>query len=232
MKPELIVALDLPNADQIPAVLEKIPPEVRFFKVGLELFTAAGRDALRMLAEREKNVFLDLKFHDIPRTVARAVRAASDMGACLLTVHACGGKHMLEAAAEAARACGAKRPQLVAVTTLTSLGQEDLRDLGVQRSVADQALALGEMALNAGIDGLVTAVHETAALRSRFGNEPVLVTPGIRLPGDDKGDQKRVATPSLAVQAGASFLVVGRTILNAPNPNAAAQAVLDDMGRA
>ena len=231
-KPEIIVALDVPHAAAVGPVLKTLPAELRWMKVGLELYTAAGPDVVRQLTSGGRQVFLDLKLHDIPRTVANAVTAAGALGAALLTVHAIGGRAMLQAAAEAAAALGAKRPRLVAVTTLTSLNADDFRDLGIARTVADQALALTDMALACGIDGVVTSVHEAAALRARFGTHPVLVTPGIRPAGVDVGDQKRVATPAVAVAAGASYLVVGRPILEAADPAAASRAILDEIDAA
>ena len=224
-KPEIIVALDVPNAEAVAPLLRRLPPEIRWVKVGLELYTAAGPEIVRTLTAAGRQVFLDLKFHDIPRTVANAIASAGGLGAALMTVHAVGGRAMLKAAAEAAAAFGERRPKLVAVTTLTSLNADDFKDLGLCRSVADQALALTDLALSSGIDGVVTSVHEAAALRARFGAGPVLVTPGIRPAGADVGDQKRVATPAMAVQAGASYLVIGRPIVEAPDPAAAARAI-------
>jgi orotidine-5'-phosphate decarboxylase len=228
-RPELIVALDFPNARALQTGLTRLPNAVTFGKIGLELFTAEGVAALQPLAERRMRLFLDLKFHDIPRTVAQAVRSASRLGASIMTVHACGGRDMLKAAAEAARESGPHGPKLVAVTTLTSLNQADLSDLGISRSLSDQALHLGEMALSCGIDGLVTSVHEAADLRRRFGPDPILVTPGIRPSGAETGDQKRVATPAAAVRAGADFLVVGRPITEASDPTAATLAILNEI---
>ncbi len=227
--PELIVALDLPSSREIPAILDALPPELTFFKLGLELFCAEGPDALKPLLERDMNIFLDLKLHDIPHTVERAVHSAAAHGVKLLTVHTCGGRAMLAAAAKAAAACGDQAPALIGVTTLTSLNQDDFADLGITRTLPEQALALGRLASDAGIDGLVTSVHEAAALRAALGPDLLLVTPGIRLPTDDIGDQKRIATPSAAVQAGSNYLVVGRPILNAPDPAAAARAMLENM---
>lgn len=230
--PELIIALDFSNAHGLQTGLEALPPAVSWGKIGLELFTAEGPSILEPLAKRKMRLFLDLKFHDIPRTVARAVQSAARLGASLMTVHACGGRDMLKAASEAARECGPSAPKLVAVTTLTSLSQDDLTDLGINRSLTDQALKLGEMALSCGIDGLVTSVHEVAHLRRQFGSRPLLVTPGIRPQGGEVGDQKRVATPGAAVRAGADFLVVGRPITEAPDPAAAAAAILAEMAAA
>lgn len=232
MTPELIVALDVPSAADIPRVLSRLPDEISWFKVGLELYTREGERALSALRDRQKNVFLDLKLHDIPRTVAHAVRSAASLRVSLLTIHASGGREMLRAAAEAARESDAFIPRLVAVTTLTSLGPEDMLDLGIGRTLAEQALALGQMALTEGIDGLVTSVHEAPALRRKFGHTPILVTPGIRPAGADADDQKRIATPAMAVKAGATYLVVGRPILEAADPRRMAVAILDEMRQA
>jgi orotidine-5'-phosphate decarboxylase len=230
--PHLIVALDVPTADRIAPLLDQLPPGLLWYKVGLELFTREGEAALRPLLNQGKRIFLDLKFHDIPRTAARAVESASRLGVAMLTLHASGGRAMVAAAAEAARRGPATAPRLIAVTTLTSLNDEDLRDLGICRSVREQAVALGELALSAGADGLVTSVHEAAELRARFGQRPILVTPGIRPAGIEAGDQKRIATPAAAVAAGASFLVVGRPILDAANPGQAAEAILEEIAEA
>lgn len=227
MKPALIVALDVPTIKEMEEALDRLPDTIEWYKVGLELFCAEGPAILEPLKRRNKKIFLDLKLHDIPRTVANAVKTAASHGVNLMTVHAIGGRAMLEAAAEAAREC-TNPPKLVAVTTLTSLSQEDFVDLGISRSVSDQALALGGLAISSGIDGLVTSAHEAGALRKKF-PQALLVTPGIRLPGGEVGDQKRVATPAFAVQQGASHLVVGRPILQAENPSAVAVAVFADI---
>ncbi len=225
MKPELIIALDVPSAAAIPEVVSRLPEAVRFYKVGLELFVAAGPEALTYLQQRGKQIFLDLKLHDIPRTVARAVASASGYGVSLLTVHACGGRAMLCAAAEA-------RPdgmQLVAVTTLTSLDQSDLVELGVSRDIREHTVALGALAVSCGIDGLVCSPLEIVSFRRRLGPGPVIVTPGIRPAGGALGDQKRVATPAMAVADGASYLVVGRPVLEAQDPGLAAEQILQEM---
>lgn len=229
MKPEIIVALDVPNAVYVRPLLQKLPTEVSWVKIGLELFCAEGPEVVRAVEKQGKRIFLDLKFHDIPRTVANAVTSAGKLGVSLMTVHASGGRGMLEAAAEAALGLGSNRPRLVAVTTLTSLNQDDFPDLGIQRTVADQALALARLAIKAGIDGVVTSVHEAAALRQTYGPTPILVTPGIRPTGAEVGDQKRVATPALAVKAGATYLVVGRPIVEAPDPAAAARMIVAEI---
>ena len=219
----------MPGADEVEGVLRRLPEEIRWFKVGLELFTAAGPAVLDSLRAAGKRIFLDLKLHDIPNTVAAAVRSAAGHRVDLLTVHATGGRAMLTAAARAAAECGDRAPRLIAVTTLTSLSVEDLQEVGIQRSIPDQSIALGRLALDSGLDGLVCSVHELSGLRTAFGPTPLLVTPGIRLAGDAVGDQKRVATPAEAARQGSSFLVVGRSLLNAPDPAATAQRILADL---
>lgn len=230
MTPALIVALDVPTLTEMEKTLDRLPDSIEWYKVGLEIFCAEGPSVLEPLKARNKNIFLDLKLHDIPRTVANAVKTAAAHGVNLMTVHAIGGRVMLEAAAEAARECK-NPPKLVAVTTLTSLSQDDFSDLGIQRTVSEQALALGKLAIESGIDGLVTSAHEAAALRAQF-PDALLVTPGIRMPDGDVGDQKRVATPAFAVQQGSTHLVVGRPIVQAENPAIATEAIFSDMKNA
>ena len=229
MQTELIVALDVPNVAEIAGIIDILPPEIRWFKVGLELFCAAGPAALKPLIERNRNVFLDLKLHDIPRTVERAVRSAAQHGADLITVHAAGGKAMLQAAAAAARDCGARRPRILAVTVLTSLDQADFDDLGIARTPSDQVQRLGELALRCGIDGLVCSPLEVARMRVALGPNMLLVTPGIRFPEDAVGDQKRVGSAGQAAQDGASHIVVGRPILEAQHPAAAARRMQEEL---
>lgn len=230
MKPALIVALDVPTAKEMEETLGRLPDIIEWYKVGLELFCAEGPAVLEPLKKRNKKIFLDLKLHDIPRTVANAVKTAARHGVNLMTVHAIGGRAMLEAAAEAARECP-NPPKLVAVTTLTSLSLTDFTDLGIHRTVSEQALALGGLAISSGIDGLVTSAHEAGVLRQKFPNA-LLVTPGIRMPDGEAGDQKRVATPAFAVQQGATHLVVGRPILQAENPAVTAAAIFADIKNA
>ena len=232
MSTEIIVALDVASSDVVPSIVQKLPASLRTFKVGLELFTAEGLNSLAWLRSNSKRIFLDLKLHDIPRTVARAVSAAGLHGVDLLTIHATGGKEMLRAAADAAAQLGDKRPRLLAVTTLTSLNQQDLTDIGVTRSLQDHTLALADLALTAGIDGLVCSPLELEPMRKRFGLRPILVAPGVRPAGADVGDQKRVATPAAAARAGATYIVVGRPILEAPDPRAAADQILRDLHEA
>lgn len=232
MPPQLIVALDMPSSQSLGALLQDLPREILWFKVGLELFAAEGPRALAPLHAQGKKIFLDLKLHDIPHTVERAVAAAAQHGIGMLTLHAAGGRAMLKAAAQAARSCYGQPPKLIAVTTLTSLDQADLAEIGIGRTVADQALGLSELALTSGMDGLVASAQEAERLRRHFGPGPLLVTPGIRPARDNAGDQKRVTTPTLAVQAGSNFLVVGRPILEAEDPRAAATAILNEIRHA
>jgi orotidine-5'-phosphate decarboxylase len=212
--------------------LNILPDTVKYVKIGLELFIGEGPRVIALARETGRACFLDLKLHDIPRTVANAIQTAAAHDVCMLTVHAQGGPAMLRAAADAAAACGKKRPRVIAVTTLTSLNQDDLTHVGVNRPLAEHTLSLGKLALESGCDGLVCSPLELAILRNAFGDAPLLVAPGVRPAGADIGDQKRVATPAAAVRAGASFLVVGRPILAAANPASAAAAVLAEMASA
>lgn len=221
---EMIVALDVPSARDAAAAVAKIGDAVGFYKVGLELFVADGRETLRMLRGEGKRVFLDLKLHDIPRTVERAVASCLSLGADLLTIHAQGCAAMVEGAVRAVAAAESKT-KILAVTLLTSLDASDLAALGVSRTVEEQVLALGGLAVGSGAHGLVCSPREAAALRAALGPDVVLVTPGVRPAGGAVGDQKRVATPGDAIRAGATHVVVGRPVLGAPDPRAAALAI-------
>lgn len=227
---EIIVALDVPDGAAMREKLQAMSDNIGWYKVGLELFCSEGPSVLDPLKELNKSIFLDLKLHDIPRTVGNAVKTAAAHGVNLMTVHAVGGRAMLEEAARAAASCE-HPPKLVAVTTLTSLNEDDFEDLGIERSVEEQAVALGRLAMESGIDGLVTSAHEARALREAF-PDALLVTPGIRMPSGDVGDQKRVATPSFAAEQGATHLVIGRPIVQAEDPVAAAAILLDDLKKA
>lgn len=228
-KTEIIVALDVPDRALLVDRLARLPEAISWYKVGLELFCAEGPEVLNPLFSSGKRVFLDLKLHDIPRTVERAVASVAKHRVQLLTLHASGGRAMLKAAAEAARSSGDGSLKLLAVTVLTSLDQQDLHDIGVARHPKDQALALAELAYACGIDGVVCSMHEAAGIRAALGQDALIVTPGIRMPGDATGDQKRVGTPRDAQRAGASHLVIGRPILEAADPAAAHAALLADL---
>ncbi|ACO33023.1 orotidine 5'-phosphate decarboxylase [Acidobacterium capsulatum ATCC 51196] len=223
----LIVALDFPNALQTLEFTERLEQTCRWVKVGLELFVAEGPGIVASLAAQGFSVFLDLKLHDIPNTVAGAVRTASAAGARLLTVHASGGPAMLSAAAEAAAGVAAA-PQLLAVTVLTSMDLGQLQAVGVNDTPAVQVARLAKTAWDSGIRGLVCSAEEVTATRGAH-PEMTLVVPGIRPAGAAAGDQKRVATPASAMAAGADYLVVGRPITQSADPAAAAQKILEEI---
>lgn len=224
----LVVALDYPTQSNALRAVEGLGGLVSWVKVGLELYLAAGVPVVHTLRERGFEVFLDLKLHDIPNTVAGAVRSVAGTGAGLLTIHASGGPAMIAAAAnEAAKIRGA--PKILAVTVLTSMDFSQLAATGITRPASEQVAILGRMAIESGADGLVCSGEEIAALRRELGEKPLLMVPGIRPAGAEVGDQKRVMTPGAAIQAGASKLVVGRPITQAANPAAAVQAILEEM---
>jgi len=201
---------------------------VGFYKVGLQLFTAEGPKIVSELVNSGRRVFLDLKLHDIPNTVAAAVKAASELGAHMLTVHAAGGTKMLKEAVLAAES-GASAPLLLAVTVLTSFSQTDLEESGVKAGVSDQVRQLAVLAKAAGCKGIIASPQESAPLRSALGPEMAIVTPGIRPSGSDAEDQSRVSTPGAAIRAGASHLVVGRPIIASSNRRQAAMAILNEI---
>ncbi|MGC1783939.1 MAG: orotidine-5'-phosphate decarboxylase [Acidobacteriaceae bacterium] len=227
----LIVALDVPTATDARKLADQLRGVCQWVKVGLELYIAAGNAIVEELAGQGYSVFLDLKLHDIPNTVAGAVRSAAAAGASLLTVHSMGGTAMLTAAAEAAAKLP-NPPRLLAVTVLTSMDAAQLAAIGVASTPAEEVLRLARIAQASGIDGLVCSAQEVGLLRRELGPAPFLVTPGIRPAGSDVGDQKRVATPGHAIRAGANALVVGRPITHAPDPAKAAQAILADIATA
>jgi len=224
----LIVALDVPDAAAAADLVNRLERTCCWFKVGLELFTAAGPAVVEPLVARGHSVFLDLKFCDIPNTVAGAVRSAAGLGVRMLTVHASGGPSMLEAA-QAAIQDLKEPPQLLAITVLTSIDQTQASAVGLDRSPSKQVELLARMGLTAGLTGFVCSPQEVAALRAMTGEEGVLVVPGIRPHGAQAGDQKRVATPAEALRQGASYLVVGRPITQAADPAEAADAILQEM---
>jgi orotidine-5'-phosphate decarboxylase len=227
----LIVALDVSDARSAMRLVAELEGACTWFKVGLELFVAAGPAVLEPIVARGHNVFLDLKLHDIPNTVAGAVRSAAGLGVRMLTVHAGGGPAML-AAAKAALVGIAHPPELLAVTVLTSMDAEQLQATGVDRAPSQQVEVLAKMGIGAGIRSFVCSPQEVAALRSLTGPDGVLVVPGIRPAGAAIGDQKRIAGPAEALRLGASYLVVGRPITQAQNPPEAARAILEEMAEA
>lgn len=215
--PKVIVALDYAEAAAANALVARLDPALCKLKVGKELFVAAGPDFVRGLVDRGYDVFLDLKFHDIPNTVAAACRAASALGVWMVNVHALGGRAMLNAAREAVEAAP-KRPKLIAVTVLTSMGESDLAEVGVAGPPAVAVSRLASLTQECGLDGVVCSAQEAARLRGERGKDFLLVTPGIRPADAAKGDQVRVATPAAAMHDGASYLVIGRPITQADDP--------------
>jgi orotidine-5'-phosphate decarboxylase len=224
----LIVALDIPSAAQARQLVQSIGESATTYKIGKQLFTAEGPQLVRELVASGRKVFLDLKFHDIPNTVAGAVRSAADLRVSMLTVHASGGSKMLKAAAEAAAHSSAK-PLVLAVTVLTSMADADLQEIGVSGTVLSQVLRLGALARQAGCGGLVASAKEAGELRRGLGEGFAIVTPGVRPAGSAIGDQARVVTPRDAIAAGASHLVVGRPIIEAPDPAKAAAAIVREI---
>jgi orotidine-5'-phosphate decarboxylase len=222
-EPKIIVALDYSAAGPALALAGRLEPNLCRLKVGKELFTAAGPALVEKLLKMGYGIFLDLKYHDIPNTAAQACKVAASLGVWMINVHALGGRKMLAAARNAVDS-GVHRPKLVAVTILTSMAQEDLADIGITATPAEMVLRLAALARDSGLDGVVCSALEAAMLRKRFGGEFCLVTPGIRPSSGNIEDQSRVMTPKAALQAGSSYLVIGRPITQATDP---LQALVD-----
>ena len=222
----LIAALDVDSREEAFAIVEKIGSSVEWYKVGKQLFTRCGPELISGLKQRGKKVFLDLKYHDIPNTVAQAVRSAAAIGANMVNVHASGGPAMLKAAAQAA---AESKICLIAVTVLTSLDQQELNAIGIQDSPADQVLRLARLTQQAGLAGVVCSAREITLIQNACGKDFLTIVPGIRPAGADAGDQKRIMTPAQAAAAGASYIVVGRPILAASDPSEAAQAIRQEL---
>lgn len=216
---KVIVALDFANADTAMNFVRTLDSDLCRVKVGKELFTSAGPDLVRQLHSLGFEVFLDLKFHDIPATTAKAVASAAELGVWMVNVHASGGEEMLKAAVAALQPYGRLAPKLIAVTVLTSMSQAQLEGVGVARPLTAQVLSLAELAQQCGLDGVVCSAKEAPILRASLGDDFLLVTPGIRPAGSEYHDQKRVMTPEDALKAGVSYLVMGRPIREADNPN-------------
>ncbi len=234
MNKRLIVALDVPDLKSAKKLVKILYPTVEMFKVGSILFTACGPEIVDIVQKAGGKVFLDLKFHDIPNTVAHAAEEAVKLGVFMFNVHASGGVKMMAAAVEAARKTAAlqakPKPLVLAVTVLTSMDESDLRQLGILRSASEQVIYLASLAKEAGCDGVICSVEEAVSIRKTLDSNFVIVTPGIRPAGGDITDQKRTATPHNAVEAGSDYLVVGRPIIEAPDPLAAANKILEEMG--
>ena len=226
MNSPLIIALDFPEADQAIRFSNKLDPALCRVKVGKELFTQAGPKLVETLMKKGFEVFLDLKFHDIPNTVAAACRAAANLGVWMVNVHAMGGSAMMKAAREAIEDSSCK---LIAVTLLTSMGREDLKEIGLMGEPLDIVDRLATLAKSCNLDGVVCSAMEAAMLRTKFGKDFCLVTPGIRPAGSSQGDQKRIMTPKEAIASGSDYLVIGRPIREAPDPSRALQAILEEI---
>jgi orotidine-5'-phosphate decarboxylase len=222
----LIIALDYPSLGEALACAQKLDPTKVRLKVGKQLFTSEGPRVLDALHALGFDVFLDLKFHDIPNTVAGAVGAAADLGVWMVNVHASGGRRMMEAAATAVAQHSSSRTQLIAVTVLTSMDETDLLELGISETPAERVSRLAALAQSSGLDGVVCSAQEAAMLSTQCGHDFSLITPGIRLPEDAAGDQRRVVTPWDAIAGGSTYLVMGRSITGAANPTSVVDGII------
>lgn len=227
--PKVVVALDFANKAEALSFVDKIEPSDCRLKVGKEMFTHFGPEFVKDLTSRGFDVFLDLKFHDIPNTVAKAVAAAADLGVWMVNVHASGGSAMMKRAKQELERYGDKAPLLIAVTVLTSMGSDDLAELGIQLTPEQQVLALAKLAKDSGLDGVVCSAQEAETLKQTLGESFKLVTPGIRPVGASVDDQKRVMTPPEAISVGVDYLVIGRPITKAENPAAVLKSINESL---
>lgn len=225
----IVVALDFEQKSAALDLVSQLDPALCRLKVGKEMFTHFGPDFITELQQRKFEIFLDLKFHDIPNTVAKAVQAAADLGVWMVNVHASGGSRMMNAAREALQKYGDDKPLLIAVTVLTSMEQSDLTEIGIQATPAEQVARLAGLTEKAGLDGVVCSAQEAALLKQQFGQDFCLVTPGIRPEFAQADDQKRVMTPKQALAVGVDYLVIGRPITKAADPLAALQAIYQEI---
>lgn len=225
----IVVALDYSSADAASALVETLDPSLCRLKVGKELFTTAGPDLVKRFVDLGFDIFLDLKFHDIPNTVAKAVAAAANMGVWMLNVHASGGLQMMAAARESLTSFASKPPLLTAVTVLTSTSGAELSSLGISKSLPEQVDYLAGLAKQAGLDGVVCSAQEAGSIKQVCGDSFVTVTPGIRPEGSEIGDQHRIMTPSKAMAAGSDYLVIGRPVTQAQNPKQVLTDILDGL---
>lgn len=218
LDPKVVIALDYDNKQSALNFISQLDPTTCRLKIGKEMFTHFGPDFVKQVIDEGFDVFLDLKFHDIPNTVAKAVKAAADLGVWMVNVHASGGRRMMEAAKAILVPYGDKAPLLIAVTVLTSMDQSDLLELGIELSPAEQVKRLAILTKSSGLDGVVCSSHEASELKALLGDEFKLVTPGIRPEGSAAGDQRRIKTPKQAIDSGSDYLVIGRPITQAENP--------------
>ena len=223
--PKIIVALDFPSQNPALALTDQLDPAKCRLKVGKELFTRSGPDLVKALQSRGFDIFLDLKFHDIPNTTSAAVVAAAELGVWMVNVHASGGEKMMVACRDRLEAFGNDRPLLIAVTVLTSMSDEDLAGIGITGSAEAHVSRLATLTKNSGLDGVVCSAQEAPRLKAEQGSDFQLITPGIRPLTADKGDQQRIMTPTDALKAGSDYLVIGRPITQAPDPLAALEAI-------
>lgn len=223
--PKIIVALDFPSQNPALALADQLDPAKCRLKVGKELFTRSGPDLVKALQSRGFDIFLDLKFHDIPNTTSAAVAAAAELGVWMVNVHASGGEKMMVACRERLESFGNDRPLLIAVTVLTSMSDEDLAGIGITSSAEAHVSRLATLTKNSGLDGVVCSAQEAPRLKAEQGSDFQLITPGIRPLTSDKGDQQRIMTPTDALKAGSDYLVIGRPITQAPDPLAALESI-------
>jgi orotidine-5'-phosphate decarboxylase len=222
---KIIVALDVPTKIAAYDLVDQLREQISFFKIGLQLYTAEGSEIVREVLKKDVKVFLDLKLHDIPNTVARAVESATRMGVQMLTIHLSGGPEMIRAAAEARK----NNLSILGVTVLTSATEETLREIGISDKIDNQVLRLGKLGVEAGVDGLVASPHEVKMLQAQFRAKIKVVVPGIRPSWSEAGDQRRVMTLREALDAGANYLVIGRPVIADPNPRQALTKILDEL---
>lgn len=225
----IIVALDYDKKDTALAFIDQIQPSDCRLKIGKEMFCRFGPDFIKELQNKGFDIFLDLKFHDIPNTVAKAVLAAADLGVWMVNVHASGGIRMMEAAKHALAPFGNQAPKLIAVTVLTSMESDDLLSLGIKLSPADYAEKLAQLTFDCGLDGVVCSAQEAVRFKSKFGKNFQLVTPGIRPAGSEVGDQRRIMTPEQAIKAGVDYMVIGRPITQSADPALTLRTILDGL---
>ena len=234
VKDKIIVALDVPTKKEALAIVDELGDKVGAYKIGMQLYNACGPEIIEEVTKRKGRIFLDLKFHDIPNTVASAARVAANLGVYMFNVHACGGSTMMKAAADAlkeeAAKLGVERPLLIAVTVLTSMNEEELQgEVGISRSLNEQVAAMAKLAKDCGLDGVVASAKEIKLIREACGDDFLIVTPGIRPRDADADDQKRIKTPGEAVADGADYLVIGRPITKAADRTAAVANIVADI---
>jgi len=227
--PRIVVAMDFDNADQCLAMAKQLSPQDCRLKVGKELFTACGPKVVEQLMAIGFDIFLDLKFHDIPNTTSKAVKAAAELGVWMVNVHASGGERMMIAARDILEQRSGKRPLLIAVTVLTSMDADDLYAIGITHSPEEQVLKLARLTHSCGLDGIVCSAQEASLMRNQFGREFCLVTPGIRFNTSPADDQRRTLSPSAALAAGSSYIVIGRPITQSPNPADTCKAIIQTL---